>query len=48
MKSFIFGLDFPHLLWYIVCYQAKEVTRKAKITIEELYRGEKYDAHKFK
>ena len=26
-----------------MCYQAKEVTRKAKITIEELYRGEKYD-----
>lgn len=25
------------------CYQAKEVTRMAKITIEELYRGEKYD-----
>ena len=36
-------MDFSLLLWYIVCYQAKEVTRMAKITIEELYRGEKYD-----
>ena len=37
------SLDFRPFLWYIVCYQAKEVTRMAKITIEELYRGEKYD-----
>ena len=37
-------LDLCQPLWYIVCYQkAKEVTYMAKITIEELYRREKYD-----
>ncbi len=30
------------LLWYIVGYQAKEVTHMAKITIKELYYGYKY------
>ena len=26
-----------------MCYQAKDVIRMAKITIEELYRGDRYD-----
>ena len=35
-------MDFSHLLWYIVCYQAKEVTRMAKLTVKQLYYGDEY------
>ena len=36
-------LDFPVLLWYSVgCQKNKEVAHMAKITVKELYYGEKY------
>ena len=35
-------MDFSHLLWYIVCYQAKEVTCMAKLTVKQLHYGDEY------
>ena len=35
-------LDLWLFLWYSVCYQPWEVAKMAKITVKELYYGERY------